>query len=179
MSKWKVGDKPWLSHAGIQEVKKECPICTGKLTVELILGNGDHVILPCDYCGKGWDGPRGFVIEREFIVGVEQLTISQIDTEATEDGEKIHYHFFGHRYAGEDDLCETKEGAEVKSSEWIAQNAIEESTRAEYLKHNQNKTYSWTAGYHLREAKREEESAARHRERAKLCKAKSKMEEVR
>jgi hypothetical protein len=55
---------------------------------------------------------------------------------------------------------------------------LEQSTRAEYLKKNMNKKYSWNAGYHLKEAKRSEEQAAYHRKKAMLCKAKAKDDAV-
>lgn len=176
MTNWKVGDRPWISKAVYEEVIHDCPVCFGKKEVVLILGNDDRVTLPCDYCGKGWEGPRGYVIETEFSIGVEQLTIDSIEATFTFDGEKRRYILFGSRCASDEDLCVTKEQAEEKSREWIAKDIIEKSTRAEYIKHNVHKTFSWNAGYHLREAKRDESSAAHHRERAILCKAKVKDE---
>ena len=174
MSKFNIGDRPWLASAGVKQVEKACPVCAGKKTVELIIGTGEHIILPCDYCGKGWEGPRGFVMEYEYTTGAEQLTVTRTVTRRTEEGESSEYHFASSRYANDDDLFATEEEALAQCQAWIAQKEIDERTRAEYIKKDQAKTYSWNAGYHLREAKREEESAARHRERAAICKAKAK-----
>ena len=40
-----------------------CPVCYGQLFATLILGNGEHVVVECDACGIGYDGPRGVVNE--------------------------------------------------------------------------------------------------------------------
>jgi hypothetical protein len=178
MSKFNLGASVWLASFGNKQVQKTCIVCAGKKTVELILGTGEHVILPCDYCGKGWDGPRGFTMEYEFSAGAEELTIRQVDTKKTENGEISEYHFYDSRFAKEEDVFATQEEALAKAEERCVQHEIEERTRAEYIKNNQAKSYSWNAGYWLREAKRMEENAIRYRERVILCKAKSKVEEV-
>lgn len=60
----KVGDSVWYAKCGLEQVKRICPTCFGKLEVKLILGNGDGVILPCDGCGHGCDAPTGHIGER-------------------------------------------------------------------------------------------------------------------
>ena len=58
----KVGDCLWWAvvekHA---QVEIPCPVCYGKRKVNLILGNGDVVALPCTYCSPGYESPRGTV----------------------------------------------------------------------------------------------------------------------
>jgi len=63
---FKIGDVVYFASAGQRQVDIPCPVCFGKREVTLILGNGDSVELPCDYCGKGYDGPRGYVLEYEY-----------------------------------------------------------------------------------------------------------------
>lgn len=38
-----------------------CPMCFGKLTCTLTLGNGESTPVECEFCGKGYDGPKGVV----------------------------------------------------------------------------------------------------------------------
>lgn len=46
----------------------------------------------------------------------------------------------------------------------------DQRTRAECIKKNVHKSFSWNASYHLREAKRHRKDALRHDEKAQLCK---------
>lgn len=180
MSKYKVGDRVWLARAGTEEIKKPCPVCYGKLSVRLILGNDDVVELPCDYCGKGFEGPRGWVTEYEYSIGAENLVVREVRSEITDAGETNHYLFSGGRYADSGgDIFDTEQEALTQCQEVKARLEEEQRTRAEYIKAKDNMTFAWNAGYHLREAKREEASAARHRERAKLCKERAENEQAR
>jgi hypothetical protein len=174
MSKFKVGDRPWRAEVGNKQVAKPCPVCVGTKQVTLILGTGESCILPCEYCGKGYEGPRGEVQEYELFSGAVQVTVVEIRTSQTSLGEETEYIFGDHHVEKEDGLFSTREEAVAACAERCAKLDEEHRTRAEYIKKNQAKSYSWNAGYHLREAKQEEESAARHRERAILCKAKAK-----
>ena len=167
---WKIGDRPWLASVGRKPVEKPCPVCYGKRQVTLIIGNDDSIVLPCQCCASGYQEPSGTVTEYEFLSDSEQLTISEIRTETTADGEKHDYLFYGNRYAHDGELWTTKEEALVECARKCAEIEHDENTRAENIKQNQARTYSWNAGYHLREAKREEKSAARHRKYAVICK---------
>ncbi|MDD5375761.1 hypothetical protein [Acidithiobacillus sp.] len=170
----KVGDIFWSAHYGMSEVTKTCPVCYGKRCVTLILGNDDKIELPCDYCRRGYEEPRGTKTEYEFTSGAEQETVDEVRIEETSKGRKVEYLTFDHHVVREDEAYATKEEAEERCKQLIAERMHDEATRAEHIKANQAKSYSWNAGYHMREAKREEESAARHRARAKLCKERTK-----
>jgi hypothetical protein len=99
---WRLGDRPWLAHYGHEQVQKICPICYGNLKVTLTLGNGDTCIIECSACGLGYDGPRGYINEYEYVSNVEQLTITRIDKAIDATGEISKYHFYD-RYADESD----------------------------------------------------------------------------
>jgi hypothetical protein len=173
--KWNIGDRPWLATVGRKSVERSCPICAGKKQVTLILGTEESVILPCSYCAPGYEEPRGWVTEYEFISNAEQLTICEMRVKSNSDGEKREYIFSGNRYVDDENkLHHTREEALVECEVLCKQIEHDENTRSEYIKADKKKTFSWNAGYHLREAKRDEESAARHRRQAALCKAKSK-----
>ena len=173
MKKYNVGDKIWFAHCGHREVTKTCPICFGKKEVTLILGNGDTVITQCDYCGKGWEFSTGYIKEYEYVAEPEQFSITHIRSECSSEGEKHKYHSY-HYHFKDDVIFDTREEALIKCNEIVAQKEKDETTRAEYLKKNKYKSFSWNAGYHLREAKRNREEAERHEKLAKICKERSK-----
>jgi len=56
---YNVGDKVWHAAFKSIQVEKPCIVCYGEKQVTVILGNGDRVVTPCDYCGKGFDGATG------------------------------------------------------------------------------------------------------------------------
>jgi len=181
MPKYKIGDKVWLSRPGQEQVKKLCPICFGKLLVRLILGDDSEVILPCDYCGKGYDGPQGYTMEYEYTDGAIPFVIQGMDIRI-QNGEKeevcYKYNWSGNggNYAYEAEVYDTKEEAVARSKQIRAEEEEAQLTRSDYIKKQTSKTFTWNAGYHLSEAKRNEESAARHRKLAAICKSKAKGE---
>ncbi len=170
MTKFNIDDTVYLATCRNEEIKVPCPVCYGKLEVVLILGNDDKVTLSCDYCGKGYDGPKGYTREYKFIVAAKPVTITGVDSEKRADGEKIQYRSGCYVYA-EDQLFIKEEDALEKAKEVKAANDEEQNTRAKYIKHNVNKSFSWNAGYHFRCAKREREQAEYHEKKAALCKA--------
>lgn len=173
MSKYKVGDTVWFSRCGQELVTSVCPICCGKLSVILTLGNGDSVKLPCEYCGKGFDGPTGKSRKYEYVAAAEQQTITKVSIEETGDGEEVRYQ--GGCYGLHPDrVFDTKDEAVARCKEIAEENRLRHETQAKHVKENQNKNYSWNAGYHLREAKRDRTSAERHERMAVICKAKAK-----
>jgi hypothetical protein len=171
---YRVGDRVWMHHAEMREVKLACPVCVGNRVVTLILGSGESVELPCDYCGKGFEGPRGVVTEWEYSRGAEQLTICEVHSVMTEKGEEVEYHLTGNRVGHDGEMFASRQAAEVDCERVCTEIALAERTRAEYIKKDQARSYSWNAGYHMREAKRNEKDAEYHRGRAVLCKAKCK-----
>ena len=179
MKQYKVGDVVWWAMIErYKQVTKPCPICFGNKEVTLILGNKEQVILPCNYCRSGYDDPSGTIIEHEWHGVPKQITIDGMEVQINSLGEKREYHSgspTSHYILTDDDIFDTEEEA-LKKCEAIKQKVEnEERTRAEYIKKDKVKSFSWNAGYHLREATRLEKDAARHREQAKLCKERAKV----
>lgn len=179
MARFKVGDKVWAAHFNHNEqVRVPCYICYGTLKVTLRLGNGEEVELPCDYCGKGnWGNPTGYEIEYKPVSEPEFVLISGMNITVNSKGEQAEYWNGAdscHRIYSEDKLFESREEAEAKSKELMEEWLNEQRTRAEYIKADVKKTFAWNAGYHLRYAKKLEKDIEDHREKAKLCKERSK-----
>ena len=132
--------------------------------------------MPCDYCGKGnLDIPTGYDTEYQTLNEPKPITITAVHTETTSEGEKIEYRSGCFVYH-EDTLFETKDEAIVKGEELKKDAEEAEKARKDYLKHKTSKSFAWNAGYHLRAAKRSERDVEYHREKAKLCKERSRKE---
>ena len=171
MAKFKIGDMVW--HARFLRgaaVQVPCPVCYEKLKVTLILGNGDSVELPCDYCGKGNLGvPTGYDTEYQTVNESEQIIIEEMDVEITRRGEKVNYRA-GHYSYCEENLFTTQEEAVLRSDELRKEYEESEKKRNDYIKEDVKKSFAWNAGYHLRKAKSAETEAEYRRGKAKLCK---------
>ena len=172
MRKRKVGDTVWVASCGSKKVQKPCPICFEKKEVTLILGNGDSVILPCEYCGHGFDKPTGTIDEYEYIAEPKQMTVTTVSIKATSEGERIEYQC-GHRTLDAIDVFDSEGEARVTADETARQKKQDDETVAERIKEYKRKSFAWNAGYHLREAERDRRSAEWHEENARLCKLRS------
>jgi len=166
---YSVGDKVWWARCGTDRIKKPCPICFGKRKVTLILGDESEVVLPCNYCAPGFESPTGTISEYEYIAAPEQVTIDRVSSETTPGGTKYEYRH-EHWLLSPDIIFDTEEAALTKCEEIAEKLHKEETTRTEYLKKDKQKSFSWNAGYHLREAKRCRKEAERHEEKAVVCK---------
>lgn len=168
---YNVGDTVWLAQYDHTEVKMPCPVCFGEKQVILILGNGETVALPCDYCGKRCAEPRGFIMEYEYTAKVQLITITEVQSKVDSMGEERRY-YFGGRCTEIQDIWDTKEEALARCAEKVAQQKLEETTSAFRIKANHLQSYAWNAGYHLRQAKEYRKRAEYHEQKAVLCKGK-------
>jgi len=174
----KVGDRLWWARWERHSQQPEpCPVCYGKLEVTVILGNGDTVTTPCDFCGKGYDGPKGYVNEYGPLATAELVTISSVTATETEAGTDYEYRVRisdNSWYMPEaEDLFATEAEALTRAEEKAEAERARLEKSSEYLKHKAHKSFSWHAGYHLREAKHNRRQAEYHERMAVLCKAKS------
>ena len=165
---YKIGDKAWVATYGSKQLTRTCPVCRGNKQVTVILGNDDHVVTPCDFCRSSL-GPTGAVITHEYLVEAHPTTITEIRLVQTADGSQYRYNSF---LTPGTHLFPTKEEALEKALELAAARQEEEQTRAEHLKANKLKSYSWNVGYHLQAAARSRAEAERHEKLAVLCEQK-------
>ena len=169
MQTFKIGDRVWLACYSTTDVRETCPICFGRREVTLILGNGDECRLPCDYCGKGYGGPRGYVVERRAAPHAMEYEIDSVTTTASAVG-----YGSGCTTLRGDDLFATEDEALARAAEIAAEEQRRSEGRNDFCKAESRKSFAWNAGYHTREAKRCREQAERHERMAKLCKAAAK-----
>jgi len=172
-SKYQVGDTVWHARCDWSPVEQPCPICFGNREVMLTLGNGDEMMLPCNYCAPGFEAPKGVVAQYEHIVAPEPVTITGVEIKCNGGVVKSYYRngCFGY---DEDRLYEFKEDAAKRGLALKAELDHDQNTRVDNLKKSKAKSFSWNAGYHMREAKRDRASAERHEQKAVLCKARAK-----
>ncbi len=180
MKRYQAGDEVWWAHYGMESVRVECPICFGKMKVTLILGNGDHCEVLCDYCGKGFDGPMGYITEYRYQGGAELVTINEVRIRSSLTDPDVFEYYTAHighfRQLEPDDIFDTKEEALARSFLKSQEKAVNDVTMAERLKKDAKKSFTWNAGYHLRAAKKARQDAEYHELRAIICKSRSKSE---
>lgn len=167
-TKRQIGDTIWVAHYRREEVQDTCPVCYGKKEVVLILGNGEHCILECDYCAKGYGSPRGVVTDWRYVKSAERIAITGIEIDERGETYKCG------QWCPDESGCFDSEQQALEYAQKLAdvENELQE-TQAECIKKNAHKNFAWNAGYHLREAKRSGESVAYHERMAKICKERS------
>lgn len=168
MKEYNVGDSIWWARCETRQIKKPCPVCFGKKEATLILGNGDEVILPCEYCGYGINAPTGIITGYEYVAEPEHSVITKVKIEVTDDGEERKY-YIGHCDSDGSDIFDSEAEALAKCTEMAQKREHEQMTLAEHIKENKQKSFLWNAGYHLEAARKSREEAARHERNAVLC----------
>lgn len=142
--RWKIGDSVWVprAHAFNEEIVS-CPVCFGKRRVVVILGNDEHVSVPCEMCGVGYEGPRGTVRVRRAGGEVEPHTISSISyrNEAF-----VYCGYHGMSFA-ENEAFDTHEEAEAALVPMLEQAKADAERMFASNIDNAAKKHSWSVGY--------------------------------
>ena len=170
---YNVGDHVWWAHCGMEKVLQTCPVCAGKLTVTLILGSGEHVVLPCEYCRRGYEASRGFVDGYEYHAVVERVVIESYRSQAGADGETRDYFTRGCYVLYRSDIFDTEEEARERVAQIVAAKNESELKQGRCRKDHSSRSYAWNAGFHMREAKKARAEAERHEGLAVICKDRS------
>lgn len=149
MKEYNVGDKVWLAKYERQEVKKDCPICFGKMRVRVILGDESVVETDCTYCERGLK-KYGYVTEYEYVSAVEQVEITHKEVSEGANGRRVEYR---HTYwcLNNKNSFATKEEAEERLKEMIVEAQKEDLEKLTYRKDNNPKSYSWHVGYYQKQ----------------------------
>ena len=173
MPQFAVGDKAWYAKCQWEPIRQICPTCFGKKEVTLILGNGESVLLPCGGCAHGYNLPTGYITEYDYVVKPEPIIITGMSIEIDGGKESVRYHS-GSNSFDDTDIFSTEEEARTKAEAKKKELDEEQRTRAEHIKENVHKSFSWNANYHIREAKRHRKDALYHDEKAQICEERAK-----
>ena len=167
-----VGDCVYVASYGNQQEDELCPVCFGKRKVTVILGDDSEVVTPCRFCSCGYDPPTGTVKVYAEKGRVTPHTITSVETSTTAAGVTHEYHS-DLWYFTDANTFATSDEAQVEADRLAAEHKKQQDQRAEYIKANVHRDFSWNAGYHLREARDLRERAERHEKLAVVCKARA------
>jgi hypothetical protein len=170
-TKWKVGDEAWLPKRVPRDVRLPCPVCFGQKVVTVILGNGEAVQTPCDCCGAGFEGPRGYVVDWTHDPAVERVRIIGVRCEEGEDTQETEYRIRDNGIARDADLFADEADALAAAKVRVAEQADWDDKRLRSKKDQTLKKASWLVGYHRRGAKECRRKAEYHDQRAALARA--------
>lgn len=162
---YQIGQKIFVvEHGACYQEKVPCPVCFSNLTVTLILGDGTHTPIECDFCGKGFEGPQGVVsrykphaevVERE-VAGMER------DWDGTW---KVQV---GTTHPELCDIFTDRETAEAHRDKRFVEAEQQAQRMWESRFDSGKKAHGWKVGYHQQEIRSHERDIAWHK--AKLRK---------
>lgn len=126
----------------------ECPVCFGNLSVVLILGNGEHQPIECDFCRDGYKGPCGVVQGYKAHSSVRPIVITGFG----KDG-RGWYVTSGHQaeHLNDGNVFSTQAEAEGRRVDLYAAAAIEAEQAWERNICSQKSKPTWSVGYHRAE----------------------------
>ena len=163
----------WARQARTKEVNVPCPVCFGKKRVTLILGDDSEVSIACDHCGRGWVGPRDYVIEHQPIMGPVHVCITAIKREETSEGTKVEYRVGPDRSYSTpnlEDLFATEAEAQARCDVLAAELTAKEECRVRKPNGYVLAQYAWSAGHHTAAAADARRSIEYHERMAIMCK---------
>ena len=170
---YKVDDVIYVAKFNRRKFHVDCPVCFKKGSVGLILGNGDIVTMPCNFCTNGaGTNPNGYISDYRLEAGTETIVVNEVQIELTSQGQKVKY-VSGYSLYQSDVVFETADDAMKYALLKVAEQNKELETKAEHIKGKPDKNYSWNAEYHTREAKSHEKKIEWHKKMAVICKAKA------
>lgn len=168
-TKFKVGDTIYLAEVNWKAKEETCPDCLGQKSWTATLPNGETFGIECPTCHHGFEGSRGYIIERyDYLSSVEEVIVSdlRIDT-SNKEGERIAYicHLDGYnRYVYERDAFPDEISAKEKLPVKVAeQKARGEQSACDSIKRNRSNRVGSMAAY-LRRQVREGKKTIREAE---------------
>lgn len=136
----------WARSYNQETIK--CPVCDGKRSVTLILGDGEHVPIECEFCQRGCDPPGGYVTRYVAASGVNRAVIEGI---ALNDGDwKFTIDHHTHKLADADMFTNEAE-AEARRVVMHAEAERQAQANFESQFKGSKRKHSWTVGYHRSE----------------------------
>lgn len=164
MKEYKIGDKVWWAHCDTREVAYDCPVCFRKKKVTIILGDGSLIETPCDYCGKGYEGPKGYEKEWEWVAAPELITIDGVSVDERDGERNVRYSHCNYSLYPED-VYDTQEEAQKRCEERSAEHAEQQKQNKHARAQSSHKSFSWHVGYSRKKIKELEREIEWHRAR--------------
>ena len=170
---FKIGDTVWTCSLKEHKNRIPCPVCFTKKKVTLVLGDDTEVQLDCRWCQSGFDPPAGY-IEDGYLLGkdVVQRIITGIDQRSKNDDTRITYWFSGQGF-GAERVAETREEAMQKATSEAEKYTTNNRVGRENRKHKEYESYSWNAGYYMRQAKRGLKDYEHYLDKARVMESKA------
>ena len=166
-TEFQIGDTVWCASAsahGQREVP--CPVCFGKLEVQLILGNGETQGIACNACERGYGGPTGVFHERQAHSWVKSGLVTGM---SMRDG-KMRYEVEGW---GSEDIFATEAEAEARRLVLHAKAEKESAAIDEHILSRQKKSLTWSVSYHQSCIRDQEKKIAYHYEKLRISREKA------
>ena len=173
MTDLSIGDRVWYARVRHEPVERQCPVCFGNLEVTVIMGNGEHVVTPCDCCGVGWNGPSGIVSEYDYIVEARQITIAEVRTVAKSDGATHEYLGSDGRFLDLENMHDTEAAAAAHADDMAKEMIERQQNQRAYRSASARKRMTWSIDYHRKRAADYQRQADYHRDRVTAIKARN------
>jgi len=168
-SYFNIGDTYYFPQYRPSQVTAPCPTCYGKLKVTVVLGNGESVLVDCETCGRGYEGPTGYVTDHSYAPVVTTFVIKHIHS--MYEGEWVVVSWQGER-ATFTDLRRTYalawEAATERAQAAEERNMLQSQSQSK----SQRENLCWTIAYHEKCIKTIEKTLAWHRSKVSERKAK-------
>jgi hypothetical protein len=158
------GDVLWRVCSPVEKITLPCPVCAGNLSVDVVLGTGETLSVPCDGCGTGYDGPRGHIEEWQQVPRIESAIVAGVESFRSNGQGGIDWtvRFTNGSTASYDRLFhnadEAMVAAEAQSDALTERNLMQRRRRQKSVS-----KLAWTIRYHREQIKRLEEQIAWHR----------------
>ena len=155
---FEIGETYWAPIGSPEKMTIPCPVCFGQLAVTVVLGDGERVGVPCEACGKGFDGPQGTIEVWEHTPSARRFVIDRVKS------------MWDDRWTVESEDGQTRDFSELHETEAEAFAVAVEHVR---MQHERNmRTYqrrrrdvanaTWSIRYHREQIKDLERQIAWH-----------------
>ncbi len=168
MSKYfNIGDKVWLAQSRTEECSEVCPECLGKRYITVTLGDESVHTVDCAACDHGWRGSTGQIegVKHSIRVMEREITGVRVDNGKAEYSVDNCY--------GSEDVYATKEEAEARAAELVAERNKEEHRRM-HAKENDHRSWAWNATYHRGRIRQFEKDLEYHKSKLDVARLKAK-----
>ena len=157
----------WVPGPAHREVQAVCPECIGTKVVMMVLENGSQFHLDCCCCQVGYDGPRGWVIQREVWFKPEVAIVAGVDFQDGETNYRTNRGCFREVYS-------TAEECQPECDRRQAEYEADEERRSLANLQSKRRDCAWSVHYWGRKVKELERDLEAARARLHRIKAEKK-----